>query len=51
MKHKRMITLLLVLAMLLGILPVTAAAAEAPAGAVTVTSPDSAKAASISLRT
>ena len=30
MKHKRMITLLLVLAMLLGILPVTAAAAEAP---------------------
>ena len=49
MKHKRMITLLLVLAMLLGILPVTAAAAEAPAGAVTVTSPDSAKAASISV--
>lgn len=30
MKHKRMITLLLVLAMLLGILPVTAAAAAAP---------------------
>lgn len=49
MKHKRMITLLLVLAMLLGILPVTAAAAEAPAGAVMVTSPDSAKAASISV--
>ena len=49
MKHKRMITLLLVLAMLLGILPVTAAAAEVPAGAVTVTSPDSVGAASISV--
>ena len=40
MKHKRMITLLLVLAMLLGILPVTAAAADVPAAATPAQSAD-----------